>query len=489
MSAKKKPIDPAPVKKSAIKDAAVEPTSGTQALPNEADAESSQPESESNKEIPDASHSLPPRLKLVELATQLVAAQLTASASYQAAVDVATEQREMLVECLEILAGIWKPATGTEQGAATSQKQEPSIDQEQESATAPEQDLSNDQEQDLSNDQEQDLSNDQEQESAAYQVVAKIIRERLRYSGVRIRKPPELSPLSGPELDQLFASAMYRAQKLLIAPEQDRRIVWAEQLFEPEDILSENQIFETFRKYNWPNLKSRPSVVELMTDVDNWFYEHYGYLGRVDGDENKKREATQVRGETDLLVQVLDLFDERAKEGFNHYRRDYKAVADAIKGFLRARDTRILDTLSGAFWNSRAQNLIFMIFNQSAPQPRGGETNANSQPSEKRIASRKYWAWGIFRYLRLYAGESGDETGAAINSRIRTRVLKLNPDLVVNVRPVAPPEFEFGPIGDDMDYLLDALESPEHEGMELPDTPFNATYGETEDFTDENLPL
>jgi hypothetical protein len=455
MSAKKKPIDPAPAKKSAKKAPAAEPTSGTQALPNEADAESSQPEAESNKEIPDDSSILSPRrLKLVDMATQLVAAQITASASYRAAVDVATEQREMLVECMETIAGIWKPATGTEQGAATSQKQEPSIDHEQ--------------------------------ESAACQVVAKIIRDRLRYSGVRIRKPPELSPLSGPELDQLFASAMYRAQQLLIAPEQDRRIVWAEQLFEPEDILSENEIFETFRKHNWPNLKGRPSVVELMTDVDNWFYTHYGYLGRVDGDENRTREAEQVRDETDLLVQVLDLFDQRAKDGFNRHGRDYKAVADEIKCFLRSRDTRILDTLSGAFWNNRARNLIFMMFNQSAPQPRGCEANENLQPSKKRIASRQYRAWGIFRYLRFYAGKPGDETGAAINSRIRTLVLKLNPNWVVNVRPVSPPEFEFGPIGDVLD---DLLESQEHEGMELPDTPLNATYGETEDFTDENRPL
>jgi len=422
MSAKKVPAKHTLAKKSAAKkapttEATTEPTSGQQEPQNAVGAEPPQSKARSNQEGQANPLPLSPRReKLVGLATQLVAAQITASASYQAAVDVAREQREMLVECLETLSGIWKSAPEPEHMPKTNP------------------------------------------------AIPEVVLARLKYSQVRIRKPLELSPLSSPELDQLFASAMYRAQKLLGAPEQDRRMVWAEQIFEPDEILSENQIFETFRMYNWPNLTGRPSVVELMTDVDNWFSAHYSYLGRVDGDENKTREGARVHDEIELLVQVLDLFDERANDGFNRQRHDYKAVADEIKCFLRSQDTRILDTLSRTFWNNRAQNLIFMMFNQSAPLPRDSKPGDNSPASKAKAPTRIYRPWGIFRYLRLYAGKSGDETGAAINSRIR-KALKLNPDLVENVLPVAPPEFEFGPIGADMDDLLDSLE-PEDTGDE-----------------------
>lgn len=446
---------------------ATAPASEPLAPLHRASAAASQSETTSNKDLSGDTLSLSPRrLKIAELATQLVAAQITARASYEAAVDVATEQRKLVAEALATLAEILNPSPAPKQEPATDPEQEPATNPAPEAINAP------------------------EQEATTEPALWQILRDRLNYSTVRIRKPLELKALSSPELDQLFASAMHRAQKLLIAPELDLRTVWAEQIFEPEDILSENQIFETFRKYHWPNLTGRQSVVELMTYVDKWFSEHYSYLGRVDGVENKTSETEQVRDETELLVRVLDLFDDRAKDGFNRYRRDYKAVADEIKCFLRSRDTRILGTLSGAFWNIRAQNLIFMMYNQSVPLPRDSKPGDDSHAPNPRGATRMYRPWGIFRYLRLYAGKSGDKVGEAINSRIRTRALKLNPDLVANVLPVAPPDFEFGPIGTDMDDLLD---SQEYEGTDLVNTPHNATYDDTDydtDYdTDEDLPF
>jgi len=456
----------APAKKSASKKVPAKvPASGNQELQEDTGDESSQSGTGSTQETSDDAFPLSSRrMKLVELATQLAAAQIAASASYQAAVDVATEQRDMLGEFFELLVKRAPSELSVRTEAAEMPAAQPDTAQ---SDTGPP-------------DTDQPIT----REEFIFPDLDGLLRNAhtLFRSRVRIRKPREMDPLSHEEFDQLFASAMYRAQKLLTAPEQDRRIVWAEQLFAPEDTLSENEIFNTFERFKWPNLKSRDPVIQLMTEVDNWFSSHLRNLEQVDRVENRTREAERVRDETELLFQTLDRFDERANDGFNRHRRDYKAVADAIRCFLQSRNARVLSTLSGAFWNKRAQNLIFMIFNQSVPSPRKNKPDdgaPNSKNTKKAKApTRNYRPWGVFRYLRLYAGKSGDEAGAAIKDKIRTRVLELNPNKVVNVRPVAPPEFEFGPIGAHMDDLLD---SPEYRDTEPSDY--------MDEYTDDDLPF
>jgi hypothetical protein len=278
---------------------------------------------------------------------------------------------------------------------------------------------------------------------------------------------------------------MHRAQKMLRAQEQEYRTVWAEQIFEDGESLSENQIFERFNRYEWPDLSARPSVIALMSDVDRWFSEHYHKLNGKVGDEDQGSEPEPALNEAAIFVRAMDLCDERVSDGSNRYQRDYKAVGDAIKCFLRSRDSRVLGTLAGAYWNNRARNLIFMLYNKSAPAPRDSDPGDDRATTRPKAPTRVYRPWGIFRYLRLYAGKSGDDNGALINSRIRTQALKLNPDLLVNVLPVAPPEFEFGPIRAEMDDLVD---SQEHEDAEPPDSVYSAG-GATDNDTDEDLPI
>jgi len=372
---------------------------------------------------------IPFRSKVAELATQLVAAQIGASASYQAAVDVVKEQRELVAECFEMLSQLMKPA--------------------------PESEL---------------------RLNADSTILAQVSK-RLRYSRGQVRKPRELLPLSKPELDLLFGSAMYRAQKMLGSPEQDQRTVWAEQLFEPDESLPEDRIFRRFHQYQWPDLASRPSVVALMTSVDNWFSAHYRCLDRVESDESQDHEANQMRDEDRILEQALQISEGRARDDNSRNRRDYTAIADAIKALLNAGNERILSQLSGAIGRNQARNLIFMLFNQSHPKPR---EKVDPVPKVRKLI-RIYRPWGVFRYLRLHAGKAGDEEGAAINSKIQRPFSKLNPDLFVNVLPVCPPEFQFGPIDIEMNDILD---SPEYDAgdSEMP-------YAEGSEHSGDDLPL
>lgn len=251
----------------------------------------------------------------------------------------------------------------------------------------------------------------------------------LRSANVDISVPPELLHLDHTDLDPLFRSAMCRAQKLLRSPLEDSSIIYAEQTFDPDELISENKVFERLSKWDWPALSSRPSVTTFMENVENWFCKHRavqengisGQLGDNAIEDNKFLERIlnfcNTRRDTEVFGQILSVIE----KSWDKHQVPAEAHGDL------AHD-----------WTHK-MHLIIHCFDGTYPTPR-------IKMPQGRAKERQYRPWGIFRYLRFWGDD--DEVGRELNQKLQASRSVLNPENEPSNLHIYPNHrYEFGPLG------------------------------------------
>lgn len=215
--------------------------------------------------------------------------------------------------------------------------------------------------------------------------------------------PSEAPALDHPDLDAVFAAAMDRANSMLRSPRGDRTIIYAEQLFPPDKLLSANKIRETFTEWNWPVLKNQATFVKKMDQLERWYADRYSSL--LSGLDGTKLEDDLVFAES--AIEFLNRHD-----GEDGYRNLGRAINELVSRQLRE---RTYASSNECTWDAAWQrSLILLIFNGREP----GDRTPNT--------TREYNAWGLFRYLRVFGGE--DEKGGAMHADFQHGRHRLNPD-------------------------------------------------------------
>jgi hypothetical protein len=289
----------------------------------------------------------------------------------------------------------------------------------------------------------------------------------------RRRNPKLLEPMSHPDLDRLFQSAMRRAFVMLNSPFDPERIVFAEQIFSSNEILTAGAIRARFIDFRWPDLKSGDSVGRLMKDVERWFTAHlvelrssYQEAGSESVSATDPEISIHVRIESE--VEKLTWLLQQATEAGSpapEIGSSYRELSHALSAFVRNRDGM---DLGGAFRKLGAierYNLIMVMFGGDGPQnldaPGGGENRDDSQQGDFdtiEASPPRYRPWAIFRYLRRHGRGLVDHLGKDLNQRLRSRRSDINRDLIPDVPGIMPAEYEFGSLHEESHDLLHLLQ-------------------------------
>ena len=408
-AAKKAAAEKAAAEKAAAEKAAAEKAAAEKAAAEEAAAEKAAAEKAAAEKTAASDSKVRPipyfhRIRVTELASQMVSAQIVAHATHQAAIDVVTAQREMVVACLDALAGIACLPHGE---AARSH-----------AAT-----------------------------------VADTIKHHVRVLQSQIVTPETPEPLGLRKFDSLFASARQRVHEMLTPPARDHRPVWAEQLFEPEEVMPESKIGERFNSYGWRRMLSRASVRELMTKVDGWFSKHYADLADEFGQVIEHPRLSPDSDETRTLERARSYSLQRAQVPFDADQSNYREIADAISRLLSPSPGVDMwgPVVDAEYKREVARGLIREFYNGKVPTPRHKPESVESgkvKTGKKRpkAPDSEYRPWAVFRYLRCFAGGPGDEIGDSIKSGIQTRVSALTPQMGFKIWALLPSDSQFGPI-------------------------------------------
>ena len=256
-------------------------------------------------------------------------------------------------------------------------------------------------------------------------------------------KPELLGPLGNNDLDDLFMSAMHRVERMLTFPhEAERKVVFAEQLFEPLELLSENKIHERFRQFGWPGLAGKENLTDLMTGVDAWFTAAFANGARSISVRNDDASERRQGEEADLIIRTWQLCNEASSNTDPVTSRQYREASEAMAALIRARDLRSLGQITNQFYHHKHQVLILLMFGGSAPKPRPAKSS--KKVKRQKVATYRYRPWAIFRYLRRYGTE--DEDGIKLNKQLAIPLHELNRERTPEVGGLVPREFEFGPL-------------------------------------------
>jgi hypothetical protein len=237
-----------------------------------------------------------------------------------------------------------------------------------------------------------------------------------------ISAPQTLLPLDHSGLDDLFAGALARAQQLLCSPLQDAGVVYAEQLFSPEECLTENKIGDRLKDWHWPVLRNRQEYHKFMVRVETWFVSHLEAISSGP-DENFLEDS-------ELIAAVINIGRERAKS----------ELFEKISELVRSHNPPLVETESyrGSFEHvteaAWRRSLIQTIFDQRMPELR----------SEARLI-RRYRPWGLFRYLRHWGTEDdeGQKLGLMLSSPRKDLRSNLSPH---PLNQNADQRHDFGPL-------------------------------------------
>lgn len=80
--------------------------------------------------------------------------------------------------------------------------------------------------------------------------------------------------LDAEQYDQMFAGAMGRARSLLRPPSEDHTVIHAEQLFNPGEVLTAENIAARFKEAGWPGLTVTNSVAVFLGKITAWMDEY-----------------------------------------------------------------------------------------------------------------------------------------------------------------------------------------------------------------------
>lgn len=237
-----------------------------------------------------------------------------------------------------------------------------------------------------------------------------------------IATPIALLPLDHAGLNDLFLGAMARAQQLLRSPLSDIGIIYAEQLFTPEEIVTENKLGDRFKEWQWPGLRNRETFHKFMVRVEQWFAFHLEEI--LSGADEK------LHADLELVADLLKIGNER-KSG-DLLQRISELVRTYTQPFSETESGRgSFEHVADSAWRL---NLITDIFGGRRPTPRSA--------IDPKI-TRSYQPWGLFRYLRLWGPENDAEVQEIV-SQLQSQRGNLRLDLSPN--PLSSrSRYDFGP--------------------------------------------
>jgi hypothetical protein len=236
-----------------------------------------------------------------------------------------------------------------------------------------------------------------------------------------------LGPIGFAGLEPLTDSAIHYAENLLLPSlaryAAEGSIVFAEQLFGVDEILSENGILGRFKDFEWPKLCSPGSVRDLLKSLDEWFAEWI----RMEHSEIGAPTMPPPPGEPKLkdstiLMRALKILQamDHEPEGNSAF---FSGAEDAIKAAIRKKTGFPVTKMPRGEMRDMDWDLIDYFYCGEAPSSRlanrrrGQEQKSSSKEKERKekVSQINYRPWGLFRYLRLYAeGESARKQNAKL---------------------------------------------------------------------------
>ena len=234
----------------------------------------------------------------------------------------------------------------------------------------------------------------------------------------------QATPLNHPDHDDLFEGAMFRAQRLLRPSTEDTTLIHAEQMFDAEEILSENQVGIRFEDCVWPELENHPKFHAFIVRVERWLHDHLGRLHFPEEDEQYEEDA-------EMMAYILELGRRRQENDL--FRQIYDLVrTHALPNRPRGAWTST-DELSHAMW---IQCLIDVIC--------CGRSPSQARENERRTI-RNYRPWGLFRFLRIHGAD--DPIGSELLELLVCKRSDLTLDAVIHpFRQNYPSVYDFGPL-------------------------------------------
>jgi hypothetical protein len=165
-------------------------------------------------------------------------------------------------------------------------------------------------------------------------------------------------PLNHPQHDDLFEGAMIRAQRMLRSPSEDTTLVHAEQIFGAEETLTETQVGKRFNEFEWPVLRNRDDYYKFIVSVEKWFHDH---LYRLYSPEEDEQSSVDAR----ILGQVLDIGLRR--KGNDFFRQIYEFVRNQRPPNRRRDYWSDVEEMAQELWT---KHLISVIFCKRQPSIR-----------------------------------------------------------------------------------------------------------------------
>lgn len=251
--------------------------------------------------------------------------------------------------------------------------------------------------------------------------------------GVANISTSELKPLDHPEHDSLFMGAMARAQSLLQSPMEDDSLIHAEQLFGPDERLSENQIGVRFEKSAWPILRNRDDYHTLMVQIERWFHDHLTRLTFPEEDERFEEDA-------EMMTYLLDLGRRRMGLEDDVFRHFYEMIRNHELPNQPLRAWKSVEHLSHVSWT---RHLVSVIFCGRLP---------SQHRREERRQTRNYYPWGLFRFLRLHGNQ--DSEGSELGANLVTARKDLKSGTIIHpIHGKSGMMTDFGPLNRTVDQM------------------------------------
>lgn len=244
------------------------------------------------------------------------------------------------------------------------------------------------------------------------QSTATLLREQLKRMERPIQTPELLGPIGSANIDHLAQSALNWADRMLSGDQMSEEIVFAEQIFQPDEIMSETQIGIRLEEHKWPRLSSRPTLITLISKVEKWFSE---WIKDVPSSGEISEQSKQTIHNQKILKeakQIIDKIDAQYPEHMARNRRESQALAVLtrnLRGYPVVKIPR--DQLKDMDYD-----LIEFMFGGWEPANLVRRRNQDDLNQGDR-PSRLYCPWGLFRYIRLF-GEN--QLATEINEKLRT---------------------------------------------------------------------
>lgn len=242
--------------------------------------------------------------------------------------------------------------------------------------------------------------------------VAAALRAKLMQAPGLPRKPEILGPFGLRELSSLADSSLFIAERLLIPRESEDEILFAEQMFDVDERLSQHGIFKRFESCKWPGLTGVKTFNLMIEEIDACYARLFQ---KPPSGESGDGSATFRESLTDLgiLYRAREICAKRGTK-IDRDPEFYKELGKALGKLIQIEQGPPMSDYPRVYLKELDFNMIQYFFDDKSPEDR--HLSRAKSDTKQKSADRFYRPWGLFRYLRLY-GE--DEKAVSLNKKLK----------------------------------------------------------------------